>query len=138
MVNDYNVAADLYRRSAEQGNALGQNNLADYLRGLGVRQSYSDAFFWFQKSAEQGYIAAQIKLGFLLMNGLGTAKDPAAAYFWILAASKTGDHRGDQYPQTLKSQLDQKQLAEANTKSQSQAPTVGVSHPRNGATSFVQ
>ena len=139
VVKDYNAAADWYRRSAEQGNALGQNNLADlYLRGLGVPQSYGDAFFWFQKSAEQGYIAAQIKLGFLLMHGLGTAKDPATAYSWILAASKAGDHRGDEYLPTLKAQLDQKQLAEANTKSQSQAAAPGAFHPPNVGTSFVQ
>jgi uncharacterized protein len=140
ITQDYSVAARLYRLSAEQGNALGQNNLADlYLRGLGVHQSYNDAFHWFEKSAQQGYTAAQIKLGFLLMNGLGCAKDSAAAYSWILAASKSGDHRGDEYLQALKSQLDQQQLAQANTKSLSQAAALSSAFPpANAATSFVQ
>jgi len=139
-VKDYSAAAGLYRLSAEQGNALGQNNLADlYLRGLGVRQSYSDAFFWFEKSAQQGYTAAQIKLGFLLMNGLGCAKDPASAYSWVLRASKAGDHRGDAYLQTLESQLDQKQLAQADRKSYAQAPALGLgSQADSAAKSFVQ
>ena len=140
VMQDYSTAARLYRLSAEQGNALGQNNLADlYLRGLGVRQSYSDAFHWLEKSAQQGYTAAQIKLGFLLMNGLGTAKDPAAAYSWVLAASKAGDHRGDEYLQTLKSQLDQNQLAQGNTKLQSPARALSSAFPSDSAaTSFVQ
>jgi TPR repeat protein len=140
VVKDYSAAARLYRLSAEQGNALGQNNLADlYLRGLGVRQSYSDAFHWFEKSAQQGYTAAQIKLGFLLMNGLGTAKDPATAYSWILAASKAGDHRGDEYLQTLKPQLDQRQLAQVNAKSPSQSRALSSGfQAESAATSFIQ
>lgn len=140
VAKDYSAAARLYRLSAEQGNALGQNNLADlYLRGLGVRQSYSDASFWFEKSAQRGYTAAQIKFGFLLMNGLGCAKDPASAYSWILAASKAGDHRGDEYLQALKSQLDQKQVAQADAKSQSQlAAAESAFQPLTAAISFVQ
>jgi TPR repeat protein len=137
VVKDYSAAARLYRLCAEQGNALGQNNLADlYLRGLGVQQSYSDAFYWFEKSAQQGYTAAQIKRGFLLMNGLGCAKDPIAAYSSILAASKAGDHRGDEYLETLKSQLDQPQLAQVNTKLQSQAAAANSGF-QSGVISFV-
>jgi TPR repeat protein len=139
-VKDYSAAARWYRLSAEQGNAIGQNNLADLLlRGLGEPQSYSEAFHWFQKSAQQGYTAAQIKLGFLLMNGLGTSKDPSEAYSWILGASKAGDHRGDEYLQTLKSQLDPQQLAQANSKSQSLTRTlISAFGPQSAATSFVQ
>jgi hypothetical protein len=73
------------------------------------------------------------------MNGLGTSKDPAAAYSWILAASKAGDHRGDEYLQALKPQLDQKQLAQANTKPQSQTSALSSAfQPNSAATSFVQ
>lgn len=139
VVRDYAAAARWYRLSAEQGNAVGQNNLADLLlRGLGEPQSYSEAFHWFWKSAQQGYTAAQIKLGFLLMNGLGTSKDPSAAYSWILAASKAGDHRGDEYLETLKSQLDPQQLAQANSRSQSlSVVSISAVKPQSAATSFV-
>jgi len=113
-VQDYSAAARWYRLAAENGHALGQNNLADlYLRGQGVRQSYEEAVHWFQQAAQQGNTGARIKLGFLLMNGLGTARDPLAAYSWILAASEAGDHRGDEYLTTLQRDLDQKRLAEA-------------------------
>src|SRR5439155_22023707 len=91
-----------------------QNNLADlYLRGQGIRQSYPKAFYWFQKSAQQGHTGARIKLGFLLMNGLGTAKDSSAAYAWILSASQAGDHRGDDYLIELQRDLDQPHVAHA-------------------------
>jgi hypothetical protein len=47
------------------------------------------------------------------MQGLGTAKDPFAAYSWILAACKAGDHRGDEYLPPLQASLDQQKLAQA-------------------------
>jgi hypothetical protein len=47
------------------------------------------------------------------MHGLGTAKDPFAAYCWILAASKAGDHRGDEYLPALQASLDQQKPAQA-------------------------
>jgi uncharacterized protein HemY len=57
------------------------------------------------------------------MNGLGAAKDPAAAYSWILAASKAGDHRGDAYLQRLEAQLNQRQLSDARAHSESVLPS---------------
>jgi uncharacterized protein len=111
---DYSAAARWYRLAAENGNAFGQSNLADlYLRGQGVRQSYEEAARWFEKAAHQGHTGARIKLGFLQMNGLGTPKDLCSAYSWILAASKAGDHRGDEYLPALKASLDRHKLAEA-------------------------
>jgi TPR repeat protein len=89
------------------------------IHGQGVRQSYQEAFHWFEKAAQQGHTGARIDLGFLLMNGLGTAKDPVAAYAWILAASKAGDHRGDDYLATLRATLDQQKLAQATQQAQS-------------------
>src|SRR5262249_21774696 len=97
-----------------------------------------DAFYWFEKSAQQGYTAAQIKLGFLLMNGLGCAEDRVSAYSSILAASKAGDHRGDGYLEALKSQLDQQQLAQVKTKLESRAPAANSTfQPVIAVTSFV-
>jgi len=114
VVQDYSAAVTWYRLAAENGNPVGQNNLADlYLRGEGLRQSYEEAARWFEKAAQQGHTGARIKLGFLLMQGLGIAKDPFAAYSRILAASKAGDHRGDEYLPALQASLDQQKLAQA-------------------------
>jgi uncharacterized protein len=113
VVQDYALAAYWYHLAAGNGNALGQNNLADLLlRGQGVRQSYQEAFHWFESAAQQGHTGARIMLGFLLMNGLGTAKDP-------VAASKAGDHRGDEYLPLLQAALDQQKLAQATRHAQS-------------------
>jgi len=95
--NDVATAAKWYRKAAEAGNPLGENNLADlYLRGEGLKQDDSAAFFWFQQAALQGHTGARIKLGYMYAEGRGTAKDPTAAYAWIKAAQIAGDPRGDE------------------------------------------
>jgi hypothetical protein len=67
---DQELAVEWYRRAAESGDGLGENNLADsYLRGLGVPQSDELAAAWFQKAADQGQTGARIKLGYLYMVG---------------------------------------------------------------------
>ena len=54
----------LLRKSAEQGNALAQNNLGVmYAEGKGVSRNDSEAVKWFRKSAEQGNSAGQSNLG---------------------------------------------------------------------------
>ena len=53
------------------------------------------------------------------MNGLGTAKDPVAAYAWILAASKAGDNRGDNFLPALRANLNQQELVQATQQAQS-------------------
>ena len=95
-----------------------------FFRGQGVRQSYQEALYWFEKAAQQGHTAARIDFGFLLMNGLGTAKDPVAAYAWILAASKAGDHRGDDYLSALRATLDQPKLEQATQQARSLSDAV--------------
>jgi TPR repeat protein len=90
------MAVSWYRKAADPGNAIGENNLADmYLKGEGVPQNNAEAFRWFEKAAIEGSTGARIKLGYLYANGLGVKKDPETAYAWISAASMAGDRRGD-------------------------------------------
>ncbi|WP_172920060.1 tetratricopeptide repeat protein, partial [Capnocytophaga canis] len=59
-------AVKWYRKSAEQGNALGQYNLGvmyDY--GYGVPKDEAEAVKWYQKSARQGNEDAQKRLKIL-------------------------------------------------------------------------
>ena len=52
---NYNEAFKWFRKSAEQGNAIGQYNLGRmYNNGEGVKQDKKEAIKWFRKSAEQG------------------------------------------------------------------------------------
>ena len=56
-------AVKWYRKSAEQGNVFGQNNLGwMYEKGRGVGQSGTEAVKWYRKSAGQGNEWAQSKL----------------------------------------------------------------------------
>lgn len=48
-------AVSWYKKAAEQGNALAQNNLGDmYLAGRGVPKDETEAVTWYKKAAEQG------------------------------------------------------------------------------------
>jgi len=90
---DIQKAADLYKKSAEQDNALGQLRLGDfYLNGLGVEQRPRKAFAWYQKAAAQDKdpeIAsqAQQRLGAMYCQGNGVEKDLKKGFeFYEMAA----------------------------------------------------
>ncbi len=67
-----------------------------YYYGNGVRQSFSNAVFWYQKAVAQGDPAAQCSLGLCLLNGTGIEKDEVKAHKMVnckphvLAQRKTG------------------------------------------------
>jgi len=87
------VAADWYRKSAEQGDSQAQFNLADfYAWGLGVGKDYVQAAFWYRKAADQGLAAGQYQLGLLYYFGNGVAKDFAEAARWQWKAADQGYH----------------------------------------------
>jgi TPR repeat protein len=124
-----------YRKAAEAGNPLGQNNLADmYLRGEGVPQNNDAAFLWFQKAAAQGHTGARIKLGYMYADGRGTRKDPEAAYSWVSAAAMAGDPRGNDLLHSLEKVLNQEQIAEARER----ASKLRQQEPQVTAKAFVQ
>ena len=57
---DFEKAAELYTKAAEQGLSLAQNNLANlYYYGQGVEQDYVKAAELYTKAAEQGFAEAQ-------------------------------------------------------------------------------
>jgi uncharacterized protein len=60
---DYAIAAEWFRKAAEQGNAAGGRLLGSrYQFGQGVPQSMADAVTWYRKAAEQGDVEDQILL----------------------------------------------------------------------------
>ncbi len=73
-------AVTWYRKSAEQGFAVGQSSLGTmYLEGRGTVRSYSSAARWFQKAADQGNTIAQLNLGKLYRDGRGVTKNLSLA-----------------------------------------------------------
>jgi TPR repeat protein len=78
-VKDNAEAARWYRKSAEQGDAMAQNNLGGmYHNGNGVAQDYAEAVNWYHRAADQGLAEAQDNLGMMYAYGKGVW--PAAGF----------------------------------------------------------
>lgn len=78
-------------KMAKTGNPAAQNKLGKiYYEGSEVPQNYSEAFKWFQKSANNNYSKAQYNLGQLYRQGKGIKQDYQEAAKWYLKAAKQG------------------------------------------------
>ena len=93
MTRDYAQAMSWYRRAADQGFALAQNDVGDlYANGQGVTRDDAQALSWYRKAADQGNAAAQTNLGLFYANGRGgVAQDFAQAADWYRKAADQGD-----------------------------------------------
>jgi len=88
---DYDQAYYWFNKSAEQGNAKAQFNLATmYFKGLGIDIDNKSALKWYTKSAEQGEPYAQFNLGFMHLNGLSAPKDTKQAIEYFTQSAKSG------------------------------------------------
>ena len=89
---NYTEATKFLRRSAEQGEAVAQNNLAlMYDHGEGVVKNTKEAIKLYRKAAEQGNAVAQYKLAIKYYTGEGVVKNIEQAYFWTLLAAANAD-----------------------------------------------
>jgi TPR repeat protein len=93
--SDYTIAADWYRKAAEQGFVPGQLHLAALYRdGKGVVRDMVQAAEWYRKAAEQGDADAQATLGLLYSIGQGVPHNNVEACFWLdLAAAVKGPNQ---------------------------------------------
>ena len=83
VTQDHAEAVRWYRKAADQGYAVAQNNLGVmYGSGLGVRQDHAEAARWYRKAADQGYVNAQNNLGVMYQSGQGVPQDIVQAYMW--------------------------------------------------------
>jgi TPR repeat protein len=63
VAQDYAQAVYWYRKAAEQGNDIAENDLAVmYENGAGVVPDVAQAIYWYRKSAAQGNADAQANL----------------------------------------------------------------------------
>ena len=80
-----------YKKAAEAGHPVAQNNFADFYRaGRGLPQDGALARQWFRWAAEQGYAKAQNNLAVLYQTGVGGEKDEKAAQGWYEKAAGQG------------------------------------------------
>ena len=96
VIRDYEAAVALYRRAAEQGNALGQGNLgAMYANGWGVPQDDEIAVRWYRRAVQQGSTRAQNGLGSMHREGRGgLSQDDREAIRWFRLSAEQGYARG--------------------------------------------
>ena len=77
------------RAAAKQGNPEAMRNIGDYFaQGNGQEVDFKEAAKWYWRGANGGFPGAQRALSQLLTSGEGVAKDPAAAYIMMRAASE--------------------------------------------------
>ena len=91
MPQNFRLAAQWFRKSAEQGNFWAQFGLGlSYKEGIGVPQNNVEAIGWFRKAANQGYEKAQHELGVVAYSLGETIPEnyKLAAQWWRKAAEQ--------------------------------------------------
>ena len=84
-----------------------------YDLGHGVPQSYSEAFKWFIKAAQQGEGVGQYNVGEALEYGRGVPQDDVAAYTWYSLAAEQALSVAIIHRDTLSRRLTREQIEEA-------------------------
>lgn len=84
------VGVAWYRRAADQGYAVAQNNLGlSYFNGKGSVKAPEEAVKWFRRAADQGYVEGINALGRAYFNGSGVDQDKVEAVrLYRIAASR--------------------------------------------------
>ena len=81
-------------KAAKAGQAGAQFYLATkYQQGKDVQQDSRQAFAWYKAAADQGLSAAQLNVGRMLADGIGTKKDEVLARQYVEKAASRGDNR---------------------------------------------
>lgn len=91
VARDLVQAAHWYRKAADQGEAVAQNQLGwMYAEGLGLPRDVGEAFRWHRRAADQGNTAAQTRLGWLYEQGDGVSASAVLAADWYRKAADQG------------------------------------------------
>lgn len=97
---DYSEAIKWLTKSANQGNANAQFNLAIMYRdGEGCTVNYEQAMFWFRKAATNSKprVSAYGEIGRLYQYGMGVLKDLQSAISWYQLGALHGDNYSMEY-----------------------------------------
>jgi GAF domain/PilZ domain/Sel1 repeat len=100
------------RQLADQGDAD-----AEWQMGIRCHDSYppddAQAIKWFERAADQGYVAAQATLGAYYWAGRGVPSDLSKAYMWSAIAFAGGDQNSKIRVEGLASQMTRAQVSAA-------------------------
>jgi TPR repeat protein len=110
---DFAEAVRQFRMAADQGNAIGQNNLGlSYLLGEGVPQNDAEAVRWFRMAADQGDALAQSILGAMYADGRGVPQNYAEAYKWYALSAAQGNADAVTFRDAIIDKMTPAQIAE--------------------------
>ncbi len=111
---DIKTAISEYRKSAEQGDAIGQRFLGYvYESGTGITQDYKAAIYWYKKAAELGDADSQMNLGTIYQKGQGTNQDYVRAHMWYNIAADQGDRSALKSRDNLQKDMTTSQIKKA-------------------------
>ncbi|MGE4501129.1 MAG: tetratricopeptide repeat protein [Hydrogenovibrio sp.] len=84
---------------AEQGDPRAQYEMGGIHESgsqpLSIAPNLNQAFYWYSKAAQNGFIKAQVKLGNFYQYGFGTAQNLDYATMWFSKAAKAGNWMGN-------------------------------------------
>jgi len=95
-----------YKQAARQGHALAQYNLGhQYLTGIGVKRSESDAMKWWLKAALQDHPLAQFNVGRGYYLGIGLSEDQSQSKYWFKRAAQNQEPKSIEILEQLGKQV---------------------------------
>ncbi len=111
---DYDEAVRLLMLSAGKGYGWAQTHMGImYENGNGVQRSNARAVEWYRLAAEQKVAEAQNNLGVMYNRGWGVAPNIILAHMWFNLATLGGYESVFRSKETLESQMQPEQIAEA-------------------------
>ena len=89
---NHSAALNDFSKLAEKNNEIAQYMLANmFYRGEGTNKNDERAEFWMKKSADNGYVSAQLDYGILLLASAGNSGDDAKAEEGLSYVGKAAD-----------------------------------------------
>ena len=68
-----------------------------YYLGEGIPSNKKEAFYWYKKSAEQGYAKAQLNIAYMYYFGDGTIINKKQAAFWTKKSNENGFKEAEKF-----------------------------------------
>jgi TPR repeat protein len=119
---DYDAAHAGFQRLADFGSPAAEAMLGHiYLNGLGVPKKEGVAAVWYFRSAQKGYVNAQLMVGSMFATGRGFKQHLPRAYFWYEVARLHGDNKVAALAASYQKQLETKISVAAKTDIQTDA-----------------
>ena len=82
-------------------------------KGLGLVQDYKEGVRWYRLAAEQGYLTAQLNLGYMYFEGKGVLQDYKKGHMLSNLSSFSGSITGGEYREIAAKKMTTQQISDA-------------------------